>query len=414
MSEHTTDTAEEPLLALVAATVYAPEEIPGPVAVVVGGRSIRAVWRVADAAEARRRVATLAPGVSIEVQDLEDARLAPGYIDLHVHGSFGRDITSGAREDMEAMTLGLPGTGVTSFFPTMATTGRDETVRQVRRLVETAARQPDVAAEILGIRLEGPFISRAKKGAQYEPAIRPPDPTEMGELAAIAGGLIRIVDFAPEEDHDLRLLVALVRLGILPCIGHTDATYEQAIEAIDAGARHCTHLFNAMPPLGHRAPGVAGALLTDRRATVEIIADGIHLHPDLLKLTVAARGARDVALITDAVGAAGLADGEYDFINQRVIVADGAVRLADGTLAGSALTLDRAVRNMVNLAGVTWSEAIQMATETPARIAGFGARKGAIRPGADADLVELDAGGFVQRTWVRGKLAFSTTAESAR
>lgn len=262
--------------------------------------------------------------------------------------------------------------------------------------------------------MEGPFISTVKKGAQYAPAIRPPDPDEMRELAHIGGGRIRLVDYAPEEDTGGRLLAVLVELGILPCIGHTNATYEQAIHTIDGGARHCTHLFNAMSPLDHRAVGVPGAILTDHRPTVEMIADGIHLSPALLTLIVEARGADNVALITDAVSVAGLADGEYEFyefIKRKVIVANDAVRLENGTLAGSTLTMERAVRNMVTLARCSWPDAIRMATLTPARIAGLDDRKGQLVPGADADVLALDNNGTVQRVWTRGHDANQRTME---
>jgi N-acetylglucosamine-6-phosphate deacetylase len=192
----------------------------------------------------------------------------------------------------------------------------------------------------------------------------------------------------------------------LACIGHTASTYEQAIRAIDEGARHSTHLFNAMSPLEHRAPGAVGALLTDRRATVEIIADGIHVHPAMIRLVIVARGFREVALVTDAVAPAGLPAGEYEFVGRTVTVRNGAVRLPSGSLAGSVLTLDRAVRNIVTFTGLGWPEAIAMATHVPATIADVALRKGRIAPGADADLVALDDRGFVQRTWVRGHLVY--------
>jgi len=217
------------------------------------------------------------------------------------------------------------------------------------------------------------------------------------------------VDFAPEIDHAPELLAALLRLGILPCIGHSDAAYEQALAAIDAGVRHCTHLFNAMPPLRHRAPGVAGALLSDARATVEIIADGVHVHPAVLRIVVAARGAGAVALVTDALSAAGLPADASTFGGRPVSVRDGAAYLADGTLAGSVLTLDQAVRNMVDLAGAAWSEAIRMATLTPARIAGVADRKGGLAVGLDADLVVLDEAGNVRQTWRAGERVFEHT-----
>jgi N-acetylglucosamine-6-phosphate deacetylase len=396
------------LQVLVAGALYTPEEIAGPVAVVMEGTKIKALWREADMVEVEQRIEQQVPGAA-SVTDLGSLRLAPGYIDLHIHGFHGHDITDGSCEEIAAVARELPCTGVTSFYPTTATTGRAETLRQVQRIVEVLEQQKDLAtAEILGIRLEGPFISRAKKGAQYEPAIRRPDPDELAELVQAGRGQIQIVDYAPEEDHGGRLLAAMVRFGILPCMGHTAATYEQAIEAIDGGARHSTHLFNAMSHLTQRSPGVACALLTDQRATVEIIADGFHLHPGILKLAVAARGPQSVALITDAVSAAGLPEGEYDFIKRKVRVADGRVQLEDGTLAGSALTLDRAVRNMVTLAGCGWSEAIRMATLTPAHIAGVAARKGRVAPGADADLVALDDQGFVRCVWTRGHLAYQS------
>ena len=401
------------LQALVAKTLYAPEEVAGPVAVVIEETSIRALWRVGDADQARRLCAQRLPEDLVEVTDLGICRIAPGYIDIHTHGFRGYDITSGTPDNIAAMAHALPCTGVTSFFPTIASTGEEETVEQIKRIVAVAGRQggEQRAAEITGMRLEGPFISHAQKGAQYEPAIRRPDPVEMRELAATGRGLVRIVDYAPEEDVGDGLLAALVQLGILPCIGHTAATYDQAVHAIDGGAYHSTHLFNGMSRLDHREPGTAGALLTDPRVTVEIIADGIHLHPAVLKLAVAARGARDVALVTDAVVAAGMSDGDYEFVNRNVHVAGGAVRLADGTLAGSALTLDRAVRNMVALAGVSWSDAIRMATLTPATITGIARRKGRIAPGADADLVVLDEQGNVRQTWVRGQQAYEAREE---
>jgi len=393
---------------LVAGKLYTPEEIPGSVAIVLEGAKIGAIWRGTDVATARQRSDEQWPGSKVEVVDVSSYSLAPGYIDLHTHGFYGHDITTGTQDDVGAMARKLPQTGVTAFFPTIATIDHAETMQRVCQVTAMTEHQSyPTAAEILGLRLEGPFISREKKGAQYEPGIRRPDPIEMEELAAAGRGSIRIVDFAPEEDESGRFLAALVRLGIVASIGHTMATYEQAIQAIDEGARHSTHLYNAMSAIQHRAPGAPGALLTDNRATTEIIADGIHVHPAMLKLAVAARGPLDVALVTDAVAPAGLPEGEYEFVGRKVTVRNGAVRLAGGSLAGSILMLDRAVRNMVNLVGLKWSEAIRMATLTPACIAGIAARKGSIVPGADADLLALDDQGFVQYTWTRGALAYS-------
>ncbi len=354
LNDTTPDIAAQPLQILVAAKLYAPEEIAGPVAVVLEGATIRDIWRRTDAASARRRLAEQMPGSVVEVIDLGPRCLAPGFIDLHIHGYCGHDVTTGSQEDIEAIAGELPRTGVTSFFPTIATVGRSETVEQVLRVVGAAENQVHTtAAEILGLRLEGPFISRAKKGAQFEPGIRPPDAAEMEELAAAGRGR-----------------------------------------------------------LDHRAPGVTGALLTDRRATVEVIADGIHVHPAVIRLVLAARGSRDVALVTDAVAPAGLPEGDYNFVGRKISVCCGAVRMTNGSLAGSILTLDQAVRNIMTFTGVGWSEAIGMATHVPARIAGVALRKGSIAPGADADLVALDNLGFVQRTWVRGLPAYQRARDS--
>ncbi len=245
-----------PLQIVVAAKLYTPEEIAGPVAVVLEGTTIRAIWRGADTASVQQRIREQMPDAVVEVTDLGSWSLAPGYIDLHIHGFHGHDVTTGSQEDIASIACHLPQTGVTSFFPTIATLGKAETVAQVQTIANAAANQGDRgdrgnahAAEILGMRLEGPFICREKKGAQYEPGIRPPDPQEMEELVAAGQGWIRIVDYAPEEDTHDRFLATTVRLGILACVGHTSATYEQAIRAIDGGARHSTHLFNAMSPL---------------------------------------------------------------------------------------------------------------------------------------------------------------------
>jgi N-acetylglucosamine-6-phosphate deacetylase len=345
-----------------------------------------------------------------EIVDLQPWSLAPGFIDLHTHGFSGHDVTSGTLADVAAMASGLPSTGVTAFYPTIASTGPAETRKQVECIAKAIALPDPTRALILGIRLEGPYISYRKRGFQYGPAIRPPDPDELAALAAV--GPISMMDFAPEEDVGFHLLRQMHRLKIVPSIGHTSATYAQALGAIDAGAQHCAHLFNAMPALEHRAPGVVGALLTDPRAAVEIIADGVHVHPAMLRLAVAARGPERVALVTDAMLAAGQADGRYTFLQRNVIVGDGAVRMSDGTLAGSVLTLDGAVQNMVALAGVSWTDAIRMATLTPATIAGIAPNKGRVAPGADADLAVLDERGTVRQTWIRGRRAFD--AESAK
>jgi N-acetylglucosamine-6-phosphate deacetylase len=380
-----------PTTVLIAAGAYTPTEVEGPVAVTQrDGR----VHSVSHDLEAARRSAD-------EVVDLGNLRVAPGFVDLHTHGFGGHDVTSGSEEDLVAMAQALPATGVTAFLPTIASSGRAETQCQVRRVAAAMQRAETGAAEILGIRLEGPFINLTKKGAQAESAIRAPDVDELTRLLRL--GPVRLVDFAPEADTGFELLRSLVEHGVVAAVGHTAATYEQALAALDAGARHCTHLFNAMSSLDHRSPGVAAALLTDVRATLEVIADCVHVHPAVLRLAVNARGPWNIALVTDAMSAAGLGEGGFEFVGRPVDVRDGAVRLADGTLAGSVLTMDRAVRNMVTRVGLSWSDAIRMASLTPSAILGVSARKGHLHSGADADLVVLDDGGNVQQTWRAGE-----------
>jgi N-acetylglucosamine-6-phosphate deacetylase len=407
MADRDSEHATSPVQILVAGALYTPEEMPGPACVVIEGTRIRDIWRATTATEARERLAAAMPGMPADIIDLGDTRLAPGFIDLHTHGFHGHDVNAGSVEDLREMARLLPSGGTTAFYPTIATTSRQHTVACVSSVVEAARSSDRPMAEIAGIRLEGPFISPVKKGAQYGADIRRPDPAELRALVEAGQGLVRLVDFAPEEDTAGQLLESIAQLGIVACIGHTNATYEQAIRAIDGGARHSTHLFNAMSPLKHHAPGVPGALLTDDRATIELIADGVHLAPALLRLALRARSARDVALVTDAMPAAGLPDGEYDFLHRKVIVRGRAARLADNSLAGSTLTLDLAVRNMVAYTGVDWATAIAMATTTPARIAGIGTRKGQLAPHFDADIVALDAQGRVVRAWTRGMLAYS-------
>lgn len=391
---------------LSAAGLFTPEEAPGPACVVVEGTRIGHIWPATTATEARERLAVERPDVSAEIVDLGALRLAPGFIDLHIHGYHGYDVNAGSSSGLREMARLLPRGGTTAFYPTIATTSRQHTAACVRSVVAAVRGQGDQPmAEIVGLRLEGPFINPARKGAQFAADIRTPDAEELQWLVEMGEGLVRFLDFAPEEDKAGEVLRAAVRLGVVPCIGHSDASYDQAMQAIAGGVRHSAHLFNAMSPLQHHAPGIPGALLTDDRATVEIIADGVHIASPLLRLVVRARQPRDVALVTDAMSAAGLPDGEYEFLHRQVYVRGRAARLADGALAGSTLTLDTAVRNIVAYTSVNWATAIEMATATPARIGGIASRKGRLAPGYDADIIALDAEGRVARAWTRGTLA---------
>ncbi|MCY0886155.1 MAG: N-acetylglucosamine-6-phosphate deacetylase [Firmicutes bacterium] len=392
---------------LVADTLFTPEEVPGPAAVVLNGPKIAAVWPVADAEAAAERVRNELGHNQADVVDLRPLRLAPGFIDLHIHGFGGYDASTGNMNALQGLAEQLIPTGVTGFVPALVAGDREATIHQIRRWAGLAeGGMPVNAAQVVGIRLEGPFLNPGRRGAQPAEHLRAPDVGELDDWMTVDRGWLRIVDYAPELDPEGRFLEALLKYKLRPSAGHTLASYEDLHQAIDRGLSHCAHLFNGMAGFHHREPGAVGALLTDRRVTVELIADGVHVHPAALKLAVMARGPEAIALVTDAVAGAGMPDGTYVLGEQEIIVHEGIARLPDGTLAGSTLTLDRAVRNLVALTGVGWADAIRMVTLTPAKIAGMWGRKGQLARGMDADLVALDAEGHVQQVWVRGQVAY--------
>ncbi|HYC62455.1 MAG TPA: N-acetylglucosamine-6-phosphate deacetylase [Thermoanaerobaculia bacterium] len=324
--------------------------------------------------------------------------LVPGFVDLHVHGGDGADFMD-AHEEATARILGFHAShGTTALAATTLSASRGD----LHTAVETIARMPaSDGAEIVGIHLEGPFINVSRAGAQDRASIRPADIHEVAALIAQAPRLRWIITVAPEIEGS-RALIEHFRDRVLFSIGHTAADYGEAVAALEWGACHFTHLYNAMTPLHHRDPGVVGAALTSVDATVELIADGIHVHPAALRVAVNALPRR-VALITDAMRACGLTDGSYKLYDYEVNVAEGAARIADGTLAGSVLTMDAAVRNMIELAGLPIETVIPLATEVPARIAGVADRKGKIERRYDADLVLMNERFEVERVWGRGR-----------
>ena len=348
--------------------------------------------------------------------DLGGLTVLPGLIDLHIHGAGGADAHAGEIADLAAF---LPRCGVTAFLPTLAADAEERTLAALRAVAEVRSRQgavdgggddqPGRGALVLGAHLEGPFLNPERAGAIPPEYMRPADPATADRLLGVAPGLVRLMTLAPEVAGALELIPRLVRENVVVSIGHTTADYELARRALDAGARHTTHLFNAMTGLHHRAPGLAGAMLTDERATVELIADGEHVHPVTLALAIRAKGPAGVALVSDAVGPAGLPSGEYDWLGKRVRSDGRTVRLPDGTLAGSLGTLDVALRTMTGRlpggAGFGLAEAALMASTVPARILGL-ERKGRLVAGCDADLTALDGEGRVRLTMVGGRVVY--------
>lgn len=329
-----------------------------------------------------------------------DGIIVPGFVDVHVHGGDGADFMD-AHEDSTERILGFHAThGTTALAATTLSAARSDLHAAVESIARVSADRP-AGAEVVGIHLEGPFINEARAGAQDRASIRPGDIHEVAALIAEAPRLRWIITVAPEIEG-ARALIEHFRDRVLFSIGHTAADHASAAAAMEWGALHFTHLYNAMTGLHHRDPGVVGAALTSVDSTAELIADGIHVHPAAMRVAVQAMPHR-VALVTDAMRACGLTDGTYKLYEYEVTVADGAARLGDGTLAGSVLTMDAAVKNMIELAGLPVETVIPMATEVPARIAAVADRKGKIERRYDADLVVMNERFEVQRVWARGQ-----------
>lgn len=331
------------------------------------------------------RIAAHAPE-NAHVIDVRDHWLVPGFVDLHNHGGGGASFTSGTVEDVlkGIHTHRLHGT--TTLVASTVTGDMDFLTHRAGLLSELAEQ-----GEIAGIHFEGPFISPCRKGAHSEELLRDPEPAEVRKLIDAARGHAKMVTLATELPGGIDSVRLLAEHGVIAAIGHTDATYEQTVEAIDAGATVATHLFNAMPPIGHRAPGPITALLEDERITVELIDDGVHLHPAALQLAFHHAGAERVAFITDAMDAAGFGDGRYMLGPLEVEVADGVARLVEGgSIAGSTLTLDRAFKRAVTVDRLPVADAVRALSANPARLLGLDDRIGSLEPGKDADLVLLD------------------------
>ncbi|WP_078655417.1 N-acetylglucosamine-6-phosphate deacetylase [Streptomyces fulvoviolaceus] len=331
------------------------------------------------------RITGAAPA-NAQVIDVSGHTLVPGFVDLHNHGGGGASFTSGTADDVVKGIDTHRRHGTTTLVASTVT-GDMDFLAQRAGLLSELAEQGDIA----GIHFEGPFISPCRKGAHSEALLRDPDPAEVRKLIDAARGKARMVTLATELPGGIDSVRLLAEHGVIAAIGHTDATYEQTLEAIDAGATVATHLFNAMPPLGHRDPGPIVALLEDERITVELINDGTHLHPASLQLAFHHAGASRVAFITDAMDAAGFGDGRYMLGPLEVEVSEGVARLVEGgSIAGSTLTLDRAFKRAVTVDRLPVEDVVAAISANPARLLGMYDRIGSLEPGKDADLVLLD------------------------
>jgi len=346
--------------------------------------------RITDVARAAS-----APAGAERVQGL----IIPGLIDVHIHGGDGADFMDGDNAANQRILRFHARNGTTALAATTLSASTRDLHKAVTAIVSTS-KEGDQGAEICGIHLEGPYINHRHAGAQDSSSIRPPDIVEMDALLAAAPRMKWIVTLAPEI-AGARVLMEHFRGRVLFSIGHTSGDFADAVAGLAWGASHFTHLFNAMTGMHHREPGAAGAALASVDATVELIADGIHVHPAVLRIATTLLPHR-AALITDAIRACGLADGQYKLYDYEITVAEGSARLANGNLAGSMLTMTRAVQNMVELAGLPIETVIPMATEVPARILGVSNRKGRLESGYDADVVVLSPKFEVERVFARG------------
>jgi N-acetylglucosamine-6-phosphate deacetylase len=332
--------------------------------------------------------------------------VVPGFVDVHIHGAGGHDVMEGDERALDRITSTVARHGTTSLVATTVTAPVDETCRSLQGIARYIrahenAEADRLAAEILGIHLEGPFISKAQRGVHPADALLKPSVETLGKFIEAADGLVRIVTLAPELPGALELIAAAVAAKIVAAIGHTDANYDQARAAIHAGARHAVHMYNAMRPFEHRDPGVVGAILTDPEVTAEVIADLVHVAGPAIQVLIGTKGFDTVLLVSDGIAATGMPDGNYRLGNFEVSVKDGVARNSEGKLAGSTLTLDRALRNVVAI-GVPLQDAVRMATVLPARRLGLAGKKGIIAVGADADLVALTSDLRVAGVMTRG------------
>lgn len=344
----------------------------------------------------------LVPPPGAAVRDAAGLLLAPGFIDLQVNGGFGLDFTADP-ETIWDVAAALPRFGVTAFLPTIITSPPAKP-RAAQRVLSAGPPAGWRGARPLGLHLEGPFLNPGKKGAHNPAYLRQPSAADLADWSPETG--VRLVTLAPELPWAGQAIAELARRGVVVSAGHSLATFEEATAGFDSGARYATHLFNAMPTLHHREPGLAAAALADPRVVVGLIPDGLHVHPALLRLVWQLLGPQRLNLVSDAMAAMGMAPGEYLLGDFEVTVDAGSARLDDGTLAGCVLSLDAILRAFVGFTGASPADVLSTVTTTPARLLGLGGQLGRVSPGYDADLVLLTPDLRVVETFVGGESVY--------
>jgi N-acetylglucosamine-6-phosphate deacetylase len=364
--------------------------------------------QAADVLLENGRITAVGPALTApanaQVDALEGLTLAPGFIDLHVHGGGGFSLLSADAGEVACYASWATSRGVTGFLATICAANLEQGIACAR--AATAAKADGDGARLLGVNFEGPFVSPERRGALPQNWLQTPDVGILDRL--LDAGDVRVMTIAPELNGADAVIRRALERGVTVSLGHTDAAFDIASRAFQAGASHITHAFNAMRPLHHREPGPIGAAIAADNVTVEAIADGVHLHPATVRLLIEALGANRVCLVTDGVTPAGLDSGVFRIGAEEASLKDGSIRLPDGTIAGSAATMDAVVRHVVKWGCADLAAALRMASAVPARVAGVASDLGAIKPGYKADLVALTPDLRVARTWVAGRVVYSS------
>jgi N-acetylglucosamine-6-phosphate deacetylase len=344
----------------------------------------------------------ISPGTT--VYDLNGMTVTPGFIDLLVHGGGGKGFADDSDESIKTISDFFFSHGTTGMLASLFSKKIELLKKDVDRIASYAEKHKD--SNIWGIHMEGPFINPLIKGAHKIEYLWEPNVEMWNELNTAARGYIKIMTIAPELKGNIDVIRAAASQGVVPSIGHTLALYDDIEKAIDNGAAHVTHMFNAMRPFHHREPGIMVAALLRNELKVELIADGIHVDPIVMKLLHNIKGSGGIILVTDAIRASGMPDGDYHFMDQKIIVKDKRAFLENGTLAGSTLTMEDAVRNMVQLVGVPLTDAVRMASLNGAKVLGLEHEKGILAVGKDADLVVMDDQFTVHATIYEGEIKY--------
>ncbi|MDF2690293.1 MAG: N-acetylglucosamine-6-phosphate deacetylase [Gammaproteobacteria bacterium] len=368
-------------------------------------------WAGVDLHISEGRIKAIAPQASlpknIELLEFpENYHLIPGMIDMHIHGADHADVMDASLDALNSISQALLKEGTTGFLATTMT-DTSEKLTQVLSCVKNFMQQPGSGAEILGVHLEGPFISPNKIGAQREDAVHIPDIKLFDQWQKASGNAVKLVTLAPELNHAKSFIEHLVKGGVIASLGHSNASFNEAKMGIEAGIRHATHLYNAMSGLQHHEPGAALAILLDERVLAELIVDGVHVHPEMIKFTLQVKGSQHLVLVTDAMRAKCCGEGEFELGGQPVIVKNGEARLKhNGKLAGSVLKMNQALKNMLQFSHCTMQDVLKMVSSNPAKALKIFDQKGSIAVGKIADLVVLNEHYQVVATLRQGKVVY--------